>query len=179
MGMTPGAYGRGAAGMQLHYAIADSSLGFVLVAATDRGICTIELGDSRRELKEGLVKRFPAARRVTDDKAFGALVKRVLKLINLPAQTHDLPLDILGTAFQRRVWQALQTVPVGETTTYAQLARQIGKPHAVRAVARACAANSLAVAIPCHRVLGSKGELRGYRWGIQRKRLILDREARR
>ena len=157
LGMTPGAYGRGAAGLRLRYAIADSSLGCVLVGATDRGICAIELGDSRQELKEGLLKRFPAARRVINDKTFGSLVRRVLRLIDLPSQAHDLPLDIVGTAFQRRVWEALQLIPAGKTTTYAQLAREIGKPHAVRAVARACATNSLALVIPCHRVLGSKG----------------------
>jgi AraC family transcriptional regulator of adaptative response/methylated-DNA-[protein]-cysteine methyltransferase len=138
----------------------------------------IEFGDSPEELQDRLTARFPAADHVAADRDFAEQVARVLAFLKTPDRGLELPLDVQGTAFQRRVWQALRKIPVGSTMTYASLAKQIGKPNAIRAVASACAANPTAIAIPCHRVIGSDGELHGYRWGIERKRELLKRENR-
>lgn len=169
-------YRNGAATETIRYCQATSSLGVVLVAATERGICMIEFGDPDQLLAE-LERRFSKAAIVPADDDLEALVQQVLMLIDEPSRDCDLPLDIRGTAFQRRVWTALTGIRPGQTISYAQLARQLGKPGAARAVAGACAANRLAVAVPCHRVVNAAGELAGYRWGIERKQTLLDREA--
>jgi len=150
----------------------------VLVAATEIGLCSVLLGDDPESLQALLQKRFPRATMIAEDAAFAALVAAVVATIEEPAHSVDLPLDIRGTSFQQRVWQALRDIRAGETVSYAELAARIGDPKAVRAVAGACAANTLAVAIPCHRVVRSDGAISGYRWGVARKREILDREAR-
>ena len=159
----------------LHYAVGKSTLGCVLVASSDKGIAAILIGDSPRVLAEELRAEFPNAllRSRSDDR----LVQRVGGLIEDPSVTFDLPLDVRGTPFQQKVWTALRNNPVGVTTTYSDLAARIGDPKAVRAVASACASNRLAVAIPCHRVLRNDGSLSGYRWGVQRKRSLIEREA--
>jgi AraC family transcriptional regulator of adaptative response/methylated-DNA-[protein]-cysteine methyltransferase len=176
LGMHPATYRAGAPGERISYAIADSSLGPLLVAATQRGVCAIEFGASTEELRTRLAARFPGAELLADDPVFGATLAAVLTLVETPARGHELPLDIQGTAFQRRVWAALVAIPVGSTASYADVAAQIGQPGAARAVAGACAANSLAVAIPCHRVVRGDGNLSGYRWGTERKRILLERE---
>ena len=157
-------------------AIAATSLGALLVAASDKGVCAILLGDDPETLLHDLQDRFAKARLVGGDAKFEKLVAKVVGLVERPRKDLDLPLDIRGTAFQQRVWKALTTIPVGETRSYAQIARKIGKPAAVRAVAQACAANNLAIAIPCHRVVKTDGGLSGYRWGVARKKEILARE---
>jgi AraC family transcriptional regulator of adaptative response/methylated-DNA-[protein]-cysteine methyltransferase len=177
LGMTPTEYRNGGAGNLIRYAVAECSLGWVLVAATDRGVSAIEFGDTKAALREGLEARFPAAELCGDDPDFAGWVAEVLSLIESPGRSPDLPLDVRGTAFQRRVWEALRAIPCGSTATYAEIAKRIGAPTAVRAVARACAANPVAVAVPCHRVIGKDGGLHGYRWGIARKRALLKREA--
>lgn len=177
LGMTPGAYRAGAEGEHIRYAVADSYLGPVLVAATTRGICAIEFGESAEQLQARLVARFPNAALASGDTTFDETVARVLALIEAPAQGLDLPLDIQGTAFQRRVWAALRTIPAGHTASYSEVAARIGQPGAARAVAQACAANRLAVAVPCHRVVRGDGDLSGYRWGTARKQALLEREA--
>lgn len=161
----------------IRYAIGRSSLGWVLVAATDQGICAIFLGDTSRALVDELTERFPKAELSKGDKKFERLVRKVVRFVEKPNLRLDLPLDVRGTAFQERVWRALTKIRAGETTTYMELAQRIGKPKAVRAVASACAANSLAVAIPCHRVVQKSGSLAGYRWGVERKRQLLERES--
>lgn len=166
LGMTPTAYRRGAAGEVIHYATGQCSLGSILVARSERGVCAILLGD------DDLRARFPNATLVPDD---GRALAEVIRHVDRPGNPH-LPLDIRGTAFQQRVWEALQQIPAGKTATYAQIAERIGKPTSVRAVASACAANPVAVVIPCHRVVRSDGELAGYRWGLERKRELLKRE---
>jgi AraC family transcriptional regulator of adaptative response/methylated-DNA-[protein]-cysteine methyltransferase len=176
LGMTPAAYRAGASGERISYAVADSYLGQVLVAATARGVCAIEFGDDAPALRARLAARFPGAELREGDEAFAAMVARVVAFIEVPAAGLDLPLDIQGTAFQRRVWAALQAIPAGATASYAEVARRVGQPGAARAVAQACAANTLAVAIPCHRVLRGDGDLGGYRWGAGRKRQLLERE---
>jgi AraC family transcriptional regulator of adaptative response/methylated-DNA-[protein]-cysteine methyltransferase len=177
LGMTPTAVRRGGEGAAIRFAIGQASLGAVLVAATDKGVCAILLGDDPEALARDLQDRFPRAKLVGGDPAFERTVARVVGLIEAPGQRLDLPLDIRGTAFQERVWQALSAIPAGRTATYAEIARAVGRPKAVRAVAQACAANPLAVAIPCHRVVRTDGDLSGYRWGVERKRELLDREA--
>ncbi len=177
LGMTPGAYRNGGAGEAIRFAIGQCSLGAILVAASDAGICAIALGDDPDALARDLQDRFPQATLVGDDPAFAGLVARVVGVVESPGIGHDLPLDIRGTAFQQRVWQALSAIPSGETVTYAEVASRIGSPDAARAVAGACAANRLAVAIPCHRVVRRDGTPTGYRWGVERKRALLDREA--
>lgn len=177
LGMTPTAYRAGAPGEQISYAVAPASLGWVLVAATERGLCAIELGDDAEALAEGLRARFPRARLVADDPAFAEQVRATVALVEAPRRGLDLPLDMRGTAFQRRVWAALRAIPPGTTASYAEVAAMIGQPGAARAVAQACAANTLAVAIPCHRVVRGDGTPGGYRWGSARKRAILAREA--
>ena len=177
LGMAPGRYRAGGADAHIHYAVGHSSLGCVLVAASPAGICAISLGDGPEALVEELHARFPQARLMGGDPAFESMLARVIERVEDPASAAALPLDIRGTAFQQRVWQALQAIPPGSTLSYTELARRIGAPGAVRAVASACAANLLAVIVPCHRVVRNDGALAGYRWGIERKRALLDREA--
>lgn len=177
LGMKPGDYRRGGQGERIRYATAPSYLGRVLVAATDRGICRIAFGDSDAALLAELRRRFPAADLSGDDPDFAVDVTRVLALLDHPRASLDLPLDIQGTAFQRRVWAALRDIPVGTTASYGEVAAAIGEPTAARAVAQACGANELAVAVPCHRVVAAGGGLGGYRWGVERKRALLSREA--
>ena len=176
LGMTPGAYRAGAPGLTIAYTVTRCSLGQLLVAATPRGVCTIELGDSAEALRRRLGQRFPRAVVVQDDRAVKHCVEAVTRYLDAPGQNIDLPLDVRGTAFQRQVWTALRRLRVGATTTYTELARRIGRPRAVRAVARACASNTIALAIPCHRVVRRDGGLSGYRWGVDRKRTLLERE---
>ena len=177
LGMTPTAYRKGGAGMTIRFAVAECSLGSVLVAATEKGVCSIMLSDDPEALVQDLQRRFPNAAFAGADEAFEALVGRAIALVEAPRGRAQLPLDIHGTAFQQRVWDALRTIPAGSTASYADIARAIGEPAAVRAVAQACGANHIAVAIPCHRVVRSDGALSGYRWGIERKRTLLDREG--
>jgi AraC family transcriptional regulator of adaptative response/methylated-DNA-[protein]-cysteine methyltransferase len=180
IGMTPTEYRSGAKGLKIAYAIAESPLGKLLVAATPAGICAIAIGDLESELEDDLRARFALAeisRAAADaDAGLGGLLKQVLSRLAEHPLAADLPLDIRATAFQRRVWAALQTIPRGETRTYAQLAAAIGQPTAIRAVASACAANPVAVVIPCHRVIGANGKLTGYRWGLERKQQLLQLE---
>jgi AraC family transcriptional regulator of adaptative response/methylated-DNA-[protein]-cysteine methyltransferase len=174
--MKPTTYREGGAGLVIRFAVGECSLGAILVAATARGVCAVLLGDSSEELLHDLERRFPRADLVGGDAGFEQLVAKVVGLVENPRLGLELPLDIRGTAFQRRVWEALREIPVGSTRSYADIAASIGLPRTVRAVAQACAANPLAVAIPCHRVVRSDGDLSGYRWGIERKRALLDRE---
>lgn len=176
LGMTPTAFRAGGAGMTIEFAVGRCVLGLVLVAATHKGVCAIMLGDNADALTRELENRFPHAEVAVAGRSFQRLVARVVTLVQEPARCADLPLDVRGTAFQQRVWQALRDIPPGSTATYADIARRIGAPRAVRGVARACAANPVAVAIPCHRVIRSNGALAGYRWGIERKRALLERE---
>lgn len=177
IGMTPTAYRRRGAGEEIHFAIARCSLGSILVAATAKGICAIFIGDDGDALQRDLHDRFASARISASDKTFDKLISKVVGLIEQPSRTCDLPLDVRGTAFQQKVWAALQNIRAGSTASYLEIAKSIGKPSSVRAVAMACGANPVAVAIPCHRVIRSDGGLSGYRWGIERKRALLDREA--
>lgn len=176
LGMTPRAWRAGGARAAIRFAVGQCSLGSILVARSQRGVCAILLGDDPEVLVRDLEDRFPAAQLVGGDRGFERLVARVVGLVEAPALGLDLPLDLRGTAFQQRVWQALRRIPPGRTVSYAELARRVGAPGAARAVAGACAANPVAVAIPCHRVVRQDGSLSGYRWGIQRKRALLDRE---
>lgn len=178
LGMTPTKYRNGGAELTIRFAIGECSLGSVLVAATERGVCAILLGDDPEELAHDLERRFPRAELIGADADFEDLVAKVVGLIEKPGTSTNLPLDIRGTAFQHRVWKALSGIPAGTTMTYSEIADALGEPKAVRAVAQACAANALAVAIPCHRVVRTDGNLSGYRWGVERKRKLLDREAR-
>jgi len=167
----------GGANAELRFAVGKCTLGFVLVAGSDRGVCAILLGDDADVLRCELRDRFPKARLTGGDAAFERWVAKVVRFIEAPGQGLDLPLDPRGTAFQRRVWRSLREIPAGKTASYADIARRIGAPKSVRAVAQACAANALAVAIPCHRVVRSDGALSGYRWGVERKSALLQREA--
>jgi len=176
LGMTPGRYRAGGAGAEIRFAVGECSLGAILVAESDRGVCAVTLGDDPQALARELQDRFPRAELVGDDAEFERRIARVIGLVEAPALGLDLPLDVRGTAFQERVWQALRDIPAGETASYAAVAARIGAPKAVRAVARACAANPIAVAIPCHRVVRTDGALSGYRWGVERKRALLERE---
>ncbi len=178
LGMTPRQYRSGGEQVQIRFAVGECSLGAILVAMSARGVCAISLGEDAHALTRELQDRFPRGTLIGGDASFEATVARVVGFIDDPRIGLDLPLDVRGTAFQQRVWQALQRIPAGKTASYAQIAKRIGAPSAVRAVAGACAANTLAVAIPCHRVVRSDGELSGYRWGIERKRALLQREAR-
>ena len=177
LGMTPRQYRAGGVDARIAFAIAQTSLGALLVARSARGVCAISLGDDPDALLRELQDRFPRAELVGGDPGFERLVAQVVGLIAQPGIGHDLPLDVRGTAFQQRVWQALRRIPPGQTASYADIAARIGSPKAVRAVAQACASNTLAVAIPCHRVVRSDGALSGYRWGVARKRALLEREA--
>jgi len=177
LGMVPSVYRRGAAGEQIRFAIGECSLGKILVAATARGVCAISLGDDPNELLRDLQRRFDKAQLIAGGDEFQDWVACVTALVEQPMHDLQLPLDVRGTAFQHRVWQALRSIPAGSTVSYAEIARRIGQPQCVRAVGQAIGANPLAVAIPCHRVLGSNGSLSGYRWGQTRKRALLAREA--
>jgi len=176
LGMKPAAFRAGGAGTAIRFAVGQCSLGAILVAATDKGVCAIALGEDPDALVRELQDRFASAQLVGGDNAFEQWVAQVVGLVESPAIGLALPLDVRGTAFQQRVWQALAAIPAGSTLSYTQLAAHIGAPRSVRAVASACAANVLAVAIPCHRVLRSDGAISGYRWGVERKRALLERE---
>jgi AraC family transcriptional regulator of adaptative response/methylated-DNA-[protein]-cysteine methyltransferase len=178
LGMTPTVYRTGGVTAEIRFAIGECSLGSILVASSDRGVCAIMLGDDPEALARDLQERFPRAELIGDDAEFEALVAKVVGLVEAPGLGLDLPLDVQGTAFQQRVWEALREIPAGRTVTYGEIAARIGAPRAVRAVAGACAANPLAVAIPCHRVVRTDGSLSGYRWGVERKRALLERESR-
>lgn len=177
LGMTPGAFRAGGSGAVIRFAIAACSLGALLVASTDKGVCAILLGDDADMLLRDLQDRFPQADLRGAEPDYEQTVAKVIGLVEAPALGLDLPLDVRGTAFQQRVWQALREIPAGSTVSYAELARRIGLPTGARAVAGACAANALAVAIPCHRVVRNDGALSGYRWGVERKQQLLEREA--
>jgi len=177
LGMTPTNFRSGGHGASIRFAVGECSLGSVLVAATGKGICAIMLGDNAGALVRNLEDRFPRAQLVGGDTQFERLVATVVGFIEVPARGLDLPLDVRGTAFQHRVWQALRSIPAGSTASYAEIAERIGEPAAVRAVAQACASNPVALAIPCHRVVRKDGGLSGYRWGVERKRALLEREA--
>ena len=177
LGMTPSQFQQGASNVEIRYTVQPCWLGNVLVAATLKGICAIAFGDTSETLTTQLQVDFPKAQLHRGDRAFETWVEQVLSLIDAPNQAIELPLDLQGTAFQQQVWQALRTIALGTTVSYAKLADSIGKPRAVRAVANACASNHIAVAIPCHRVIGSDGKLRGYRWGHDRKQALLQKEA--
>jgi AraC family transcriptional regulator of adaptative response/methylated-DNA-[protein]-cysteine methyltransferase len=177
LGMTPSQYRAGGTNEEIRFAVGQTSLGAILVASSTKGVASILLGDDPDELVRNLQDRFPKAHLIGADRDYEALVAQVVGFVEAPRIGLDLPLDIRGTAFQQRVWQALQEIPIGETASYVEIAQRIGSPNAVRAVAGACAANSLAVAIPCHRVVCKDGSLSGYAWGVERKRVLLDREA--
>ena len=177
LGMAPAQFRAGGARQTIRFAVGECSLGSLLVAATERGVCCVQLGDDAQALVQELQDRFPQADLVGGDAAFETTMAQVAALVELPAQGLALPLDVQGTAFQQRVWQALRAIPAGETVSYTVLAERLGQPTASRAVASACAANPVAVAIPCHRVVRSDGSISGYRWGVERKRALLLREA--
>jgi AraC family transcriptional regulator of adaptative response/methylated-DNA-[protein]-cysteine methyltransferase len=177
LGMTPSAFRSGGKHAEIRFAIGKSSLGLLLIAASAKGVCAIFFGDDADGLVRDLEKQFPRARLVGDDPAFEELASKVIGFVEDPRRDLDLPLDIRGTAFQRRVWEALRRIPLGATATYAEIAQAIGAPKAVRAVGRACGSNPIALVIPCHRVVGSNGSLTGYRGGIERKRALLAKEA--
>lgn len=176
LGMTPGAFRSGGQDASIRFAVGECSLGAILVAASVRGVCAILIGDDPEALLRDLEDRFPHAELLGGDAGFEQLVAQVVGLVEAPCRGHALPLDVRGTAFQHRVWQALIAIPAGQTVSYTDIAERIGAPTAVRAVAGACAANPVAIAIPCHRVVRSDGTLSGYRWGIERKRLLQARE---
>ncbi len=176
LGMTPTVFRKGGAGADIKFAIGECSLGSILVACSDKGVCAIMLGGDPERLARDFQDRFPRANLIGGDAEFEALVARVVGFVEVPRLGLDLPLDIRGTAFQQRVWQALREIPAGETASYAEIARRIGAPQSARAVAHACAHNIIAVAIPCHRVVRNDGALSGYRWGVARKRALLAKE---
>jgi AraC family transcriptional regulator, regulatory protein of adaptative response / methylated-DNA-[protein]-cysteine methyltransferase len=177
LGMTPTTYRAGGANTEIRFAIGECSLGSILVAASERGVCSILIGDDPDALARDLQDRFPRAHLIGGDAEFEQMVAKVVGFVEAPALGLDLPLDVRGTAFQQRVWQALREIPVGKTVSYSQIANRIGAPKAVRAVGAAIGANPLAVAIPCHRVIRNDGSLCGYRWGVERKRALIEREA--
>jgi AraC family transcriptional regulator of adaptative response/methylated-DNA-[protein]-cysteine methyltransferase len=177
LGMKPRTYLQGGQGVSIRYAIVQTYLGWMLVAATERGLCKIAFGETPQSLRAELTESFPNAELNDRDPRFQQTVTQVLAHLEQPQQGLNLPLDIQGTAFQQRVWSALRQIPTGSTLTYSEVAAQIGKPKAVRAVAQACGANKIAVVIPCHRVVRSDGGLGGYRWGLERKQALLEREA--
>jgi len=177
LGMQPRAFRAGGDGTAIRFAVGECSLGSILVAATDKGVCAIALGDDPDALVRELQDRFAAADLRPGDQAFHELVAQVVGFVEAPRLGLRLPLDVRGTAFQQRVWQALREIPAGQAQSYAEVAERIGAPRAVRAVAQACASNPIAVAIPCHRVVRRDGALSGYRWGVERKRALLEREA--
>lgn len=177
LGMTPSRFRSGGDDMEIKFAIGECSLGSILVAQSDKGVCAILLGDDPNELAKQLQDSFPRARLIGGDADFESLIAKIIGFVEAPALGLNLPLDIKGTAFQQRVWQTLREIPAGKTASYTEIARRMGLPRAVRAVAGACAANRIAVAIPCHRVIRNDGALSGYRWGVERKRALLIKEA--
>jgi len=177
LGMTPAIYKKGGKGVSIMYTIADSPLGKLLVAATEKGICSVSFGDNEKELKRELEQEFFAADVSKDDAKLKTAVDSILRGLNGERTILALPLDVRGTAFQMRVWSELRRIPYGQTRSYAEVAKNIGNPNAVRAVARACATNPVAVVTPCHRVVASDGKLAGYRWGIERKKALLEKEG--
>jgi AraC family transcriptional regulator of adaptative response/methylated-DNA-[protein]-cysteine methyltransferase len=177
LGMTPTSYRAGGARAEIRFAVGECSLGSILVAQSERGVCAILLGDDPEALVRDLENRFPKATLIGGDAEFEKLVAQVIGFVEAPRLGLNLPLDVRGTAFQQRVWHALRAIPPGTSASYTEIAKRIGSPKSVRAVAQACAANSLAVAIPCHRVVRTDGGLSGYRWGVERKRALLEREA--
>jgi AraC family transcriptional regulator of adaptative response/methylated-DNA-[protein]-cysteine methyltransferase len=176
LGMSPAAYRRGGEGATIRYALARTRLGWLLLAATERGVCAVSLGDSPDELEAGLGREFPRARIGRADGALAEWTDAVVEHIEGTRASLSLPTDLAGTDFQLRVWRALQEIPYGSTRTYAEVATAIGQPSAARAVARACATNRVALVVPCHRVVREGGAVSGYRWGAERKRLLLERE---
>ena len=176
LGMTPTEFRAGGRGAAIRFAVGECSLGSILVAATGRGVCAIQFGDDPETLVRELQDRFPKAQLIGANEDFERVVAKVIAFVEMPAQGLDLPLEVRGTAFQQRVWQALREIPSGLTMSYAGIAERIGHPKAVRAVAQACAANGIAVAIPCHRVVRTDGARSGYHWGVERKSALLDRE---
>jgi len=177
LGMTPATYRKGAPGMEIGYTVANSTLGKVLVAATTRGVSAVYLGEKPESLVDALRKEYPRAEIQRTQGANEQWLREILHRIEGDAPSLDLPLDVQATAFQRRVWQELQKIPRGTTRTYSQVARALGKPRSVRAVARACATNPVSIVVPCHRVIRMDGTLAGYRWGLQRKEKLLERES--
>jgi AraC family transcriptional regulator, regulatory protein of adaptative response / methylated-DNA-[protein]-cysteine methyltransferase len=177
LGMTPATYREGGAGMQIHYTIVSSPLGRLLVGATKRGISAVYLGESDGRLEAALHEEYPRAKILRDRNGFEGWVERILAHLRGKEPRLDLPTDVQATAFQRRVWEELKKIPYGATRTYSEIARAIGKPKAVRAVARACATNPTSVVVPCHRVVRGDGNLAGYRWGVEKKRALLERET--
>lgn len=177
LGMTPTEYRRGGKNVAIRYAIADSPLGKMLVAATETGLCAVTFGSLESELEDDLAARFPASDRKRDEAELGSIVKQILGQMTEHPVALELPLDVRATVFQRRVWEALRSIPRGQTRTYSQIAEEIGQPTAVRAVARACATNPVALVVPCHRVIGRDGTLTGYRWGVERKKKLLELES--
>jgi AraC family transcriptional regulator of adaptative response/methylated-DNA-[protein]-cysteine methyltransferase len=175
--MKPSTFQKGGVGTRIRWTVEPCSLGLVLIAATARGICAIQFGETEGALASELARRFPAATLERADAGFSDWVQATVAYIDAPRLGFDLPLDIAGTAFQERVWQALRAIPLGRTASYGEIASRIGSPRAVRAVAQACGANPTAVAIPCHRVVAADGKLSGYRWGTERKRKLLEREG--
>jgi AraC family transcriptional regulator, regulatory protein of adaptative response / methylated-DNA-[protein]-cysteine methyltransferase len=176
LGMTPGTYRRGGKGMQIDYTIVDSPLGRLLVAATERGVCAVYLGDVDTELEASLLKEYPAAEIQRDGAGLGSWVGAIVEHLRGQQPHLDLPLDLQATAFQRRVWETLRAIPYGTTRTYTEIAHILGQPTATRAVARACATNPVSIVVPCHRVVRGDGSLAGYRWGIDRKQALLEQE---
>ena len=177
LGMEPAKYRRGAIATPIRYSFSESPIGRMLIAATDKGICSIQFADSEEELEQGLKQEFPFALRRRDDSGMANVAEQVVKRISGAESSASLPLDIQATAFQRRVWSYLQSIAFGKTRSYTEVAKAIRHPSAVRAVARACATNPVAIAIPCHRVLRSNGDLGGYRWGLERKKALLEMES--
>ena len=176
LGMRPKNFQSGGTGAIIRFAVGECSLGSILVATSEKGVCAILLGDDPNALVRDLQDRFPKAVLIGGDRAFEKLVAKVVGFIESPRVGLDLPLDVQGTAFQQRVWQALRKIPVGSTASYSEIANRIGLPKAVRAVAQACSSNPIAVAIPCHRVVRNDGSVSGYRWGVDRKRTLLEKE---
>jgi len=177
LGMSPATARRGAPGEVIRYTLADTSLGRLVVASTQRGVCLVAFGDTDAELADEVQRRFPRATVEQGGPAQSAWVEAVVGLVDDPTRSPELPLDVRGTVFQRQVWSALMQIQAGQTVTYGQLASAIGRPTATRAVAQACGSNPVAVVVPCHRVIGADGSLTGYRWGVERKRELLDRET--
>lgn len=177
LGMTPATYRKGGAGMEIHYTIVDSPLGRLLVGATDRGISALYLGETHGRLEDALRKEYPHAEIQRDRNGLEGWVGKILAHLKGKEPHLDLPTDVQATAFQRRVWEELRKIPYGATRTYSEVARAIGRPKAIRAVARACATNPVSVVVPCHRVVREDGNLAGYRWGLERKEKLLAHEA--
>jgi AraC family transcriptional regulator of adaptative response/methylated-DNA-[protein]-cysteine methyltransferase len=177
LGMPPNSFRKGGTGETIRFAVGECSLGSILVASSEKGVCAILLGDDPEELTQDLQNRFPEANLIGGDRDFERVVSQVVGFVERPQLGLGLPFDVRGTAFQQRVWEALREIPAGQTASYAEIAGRIGQPNAARGVARACAANALAVAIPCHRVVRTDGRLTGYRWGVERKRALLKKEA--